>query len=355
MAATTSYWCYQCNRFFLISNEDPITCPDCDGGFIEQIDNVPHAARALHADSRLVRGNGFSTTLRRSRMNGGDRSPFNPLIVLASPSGGSTNVEQSGRGFELYYDDGGGLGLRPLPARLSEFLLGPGFDRLIEQLSEMEIQNIGRHDQPPASKAAVEAMPMVEIDDTHIQNELFCAVCKEQFELGTKVLNMPCNHLYHSNCLLPWLRLRNSCPVCRHELPAAVGEEGDGSSNSLDETPVGLTIWRLPGGGFAVGRFSGGENREFPGVYTEMDGGFSGGGLVPRRVSWGSGGRERGGYVRRVLGNMFGCFSGSSSSPRLDSRIRRSGRSFSIFSPSRRRGWALELDNARSRSRRRRR
>ncbi|MBA0727176.1 hypothetical protein Golax_000192 [Gossypium laxum] len=362
MAATTSYWCYQCNQFFLISNEDPITCPDCDGGFIEEIDNMPHAARALHADSRLVGGDGFtamynsSTTLRRSRMNGGDRSPFNPVIVLASPSGESTNVEQSGRGFELYYDDGGGLGLRPLPASMSEFLLGPGFDRLIEQLSQMEIQNIGRHNQPPASKAAVEAMPMVEIDDTHIHNELFCAVCKEQFELGTKVLNMPCNHLYHSNCLLPWLRLRNSCPVCRHELPEAKGEEGDGSSNSLDETPMGLTIWRLPGGGFAVGRFSAGENREFPVVYTEMDGGFSGGGLVPRRVSWGSGGRERGGYLRRVLRNMFGCFSGSSSSPRLDSRIRRSSRSFSLFSPpSRRRGWALELDNARSRSRRRRR
>ncbi|XWS74948.1 hypothetical protein CRYUN_Cryun01aG0042300 [Craigia yunnanensis] len=380
METTTSYWCYRCSRFVRILNQHPITCPDCDGGFIEEIDNHPHVSRGFHAGSRRVGSNGFpaaamynngptltTTVLRRSRRNGGDRSPFNPVIVLrsgaattsstspSSSAGENSSVEQNGRGFELYYDDGGASGLRPLPASMSEFLLGSGFDRLIDQLSQMEIQNIGRYEQPPASKAAVEAMPTVVINETHIHNELYCAVCKEQFVFGTKVRNMPCDHLYHSNCILPWLQLRNSCPACRHELPAAVGEErnesGGGNLNSSEEVPVGLTIWRLPGGGFAVGRFSGGrrgegENREFPVVYTEMDGGFSGGGL-PRRVSWGSRGnrgRERGGFFGRVLGNLFGCFGGSSSSPRLDSRISRSSRSLSLFSASsrRRRGWAVD-------------
>ncbi|XVE52643.1 hypothetical protein DITRI_Ditri02bG0139100 [Diplodiscus trichospermus] len=385
MATSTSYWCYRCSRFVLIFDQDQITCPDCDGGFIEEIGNHPHAARALHADSLRVGSNRFpapamyaspttaTTVIHRHRRNGGDRSLFNPVIVLrggaatsssASPSsnaGETSNVQQNGRGFELYYDDGGGSGLRPLPASMSEFLLGSGFDRLIDQLSQMEIQNIGRYEQTAAAKAAVEAMPSVEIDETHIYNEVYCAVCKEQFELGTEVRSMPCNHLYHSNCILPWLQLRNSCPVCRHELPAAVGEEGNesgggGNLNSPEEVPVGLTIWRLPGGGFAVGRFSGGrrggENRGFPVVYTEMDGGFSGVGL-PRRVSWGSRGsrgRERRGFFGRIFGNLFGCFGGSSSSSRLDSRISRSSRSLLLFSgSSRRRGWAVEVDNGRRR------
>ncbi|KAG8513441.1 E3 ubiquitin-protein ligase RNF181 [Galemys pyrenaicus] len=32
-------------------------------------------------------------------------------------------------------------------------------------------------------------------------------------------IEMPCHHLFHSNCILPWLSKTNSCPLCRHELP----------------------------------------------------------------------------------------------------------------------------------------
>ncbi|EMS61834.1 hypothetical protein TRIUR3_14714 [Triticum urartu] len=75
---------------------------------------------------------------------------------------------------------------------------------------------------------------------------------------------------------------------------------------------VGLTIWRLPGGGFAVGRFAGGRRvseRELPVVYTEVDGGFNNGG-APRRISWSSRGSRSSqrGVIRRMFDNMFACF-----------------------------------------------
>lgn len=49
-----------------------------------------------------------------------------------------------------------------------------------------------------------------------------CAVCKEQFALGTEdpdeqvVITLPCSHPFHAPCILPWLKTSGTCPVCRY-------------------------------------------------------------------------------------------------------------------------------------------
>nr|GMD35883.1 probable E3 ubiquitin-protein ligase RHC2A [Ipomoea batatas] len=167
------------------------------------------------------------------------------------------------------------------------FPVRSGFDRLLDQLTQIEANWLGRMEDTPASKAAIESMPTIEILDSHIEIKPHCAICKEPFELGNEAREMPCNHLYYSDCILP-LSLRNSCPVCRHQLPTDAPNSGDlnttnrPSSNEQqpsDDETMGLTIWRLPGDGFAVGRFSDGR-RELPLVYTEMDGGFNNNGAI---------------------------------------------------------------------------
>ncbi|XP_066382309.1 E3 ubiquitin-protein ligase RDUF2-like [Miscanthus floridulus] len=271
-SSPVSYWCYSCSRFVRAS-PSTVVCPECDGGFLEQFTQPPPPPPP--------RGGGGS----------GRRGTMNPVIVLR---GGSLS------GFELYYDDGAGEGLRPLPGDVQHLLMGSGFHRLLDQFSRLE----AAAPRPPASKAAVESMPSV----TVAGGGAHCAVCQEAFEPGAAGREMPCKHVYHQDCILPWLSLRNSCPVCRQELPAAATPDA--------EADAGLTIWRLPRGGFAVGRFAGGPREQLPVVYTELDGGFSNG-VGPRRVTWPEGdGQVDGGEgrIRRLLRNLFGCFGQPASS-----------------------------------------
>ncbi|KAK3930450.1 E3 ubiquitin-protein ligase RNF181 [Frankliniella fusca] len=68
---------------------------------------------------------------------------------------------------------------------------------------------------PPASKQAVAGLNVSVIQDEGNQ----CPVCLKNFEKGEEVKEMPCQHTFHSGCILPWLQKTNSCPLCRHELP----------------------------------------------------------------------------------------------------------------------------------------
>ncbi|XP_004642860.1 E3 ubiquitin-protein ligase RNF181 [Octodon degus] len=70
---------------------------------------------------------------------------------------------------------------------------------------------------PPAAKAVVENLPRTVISSS--QADLKCPVCLLEFEEEETVIEMPCHHLFHSNCILPWLSKTNSCPLCRYELP----------------------------------------------------------------------------------------------------------------------------------------
>ncbi|CAN0926562.1 E3 ubiquitin-protein ligase RDUF1 [Linum grandiflorum] len=330
--SSSSFWCYRCSRLFLRLHSDSdstVLCPDCGAGFVEEFITVPRSppAAAMYPDSPSAAST--PSYRRNSRRTSGDRSPFNPVIVLRGPPDEGGGNDGASTSFELFYADGVGSGLRPLPASMSDFLMGSGFDRLLEQLTQLEISGLGRYDRPPASKAAIDSMPVIKIVASHISLESHCAVCKEAFQLDSEAREMPCKHIYHPDCILPWLSLRNSCPVCRHELAT---EAPRGSSPRSEDETVGLTIWRLPGGGFAVGRFSDGTRAsELPVVFTEVDGGFNAPG-APRRISWAPisrRSRESSGFRRAVRGfiSIFRRIGRSSSSGNRNSSLLRRSRS----------------------------
>eukprot|EP00897_Mesotaenium_endlicherianum_P010008 jgi/Mesen1/9035/ME000566S08454 len=116
---------------------------------------------------------------------------------------------------QLMVDNGTGAGPRRVPGTFGDYLIGPGLEQLIQQLSE---NDPNRYGTPPASKAAVQAMPTIVVGPEQVAGDAGgadddgaqCAVCKDTFEAGCHARQMPCKHLYHPECILPWLEEHNS-------------------------------------------------------------------------------------------------------------------------------------------------
>lgn len=54
-----------------------------------------------------------------------------------------------------------------------------------------------------------------------------CAICMDEFvhvdinnDIGTsRIFRMPCNHVFHQQCIVKWLQTSHTCPLCRYPMP----------------------------------------------------------------------------------------------------------------------------------------
>lgn len=89
-----------------------------------------------------------------------------------------------------------------------------GLDAVITQLLG-QLENTG---PPPAEKDKISSLPTVNITQEQADCCMECPVCKEDFTVGEPVRQLPCNHFFHSDCIVPWLEMHDTCPVCRKSL-----------------------------------------------------------------------------------------------------------------------------------------
>lgn len=81
-----------------------------------------------------------------------------------------------------------------------------GFDAVITQLlNNLDGSNSG---PPPMPKDQVDNLPTVKISDDQVKNNnLQCTVCMDDFQTGDNARQLPCEHFFHQDCILPWLNL----------------------------------------------------------------------------------------------------------------------------------------------------
>ncbi|GLJ43951.1 hypothetical protein SUGI_0916240 [Cryptomeria japonica] len=101
---------------------------------------------------------------------------------------------------------------------------------------ETVLQKIKREVYTPLSENSEEGNKEKEESDPIPHT---CSICLEDFSAEQQLLCLPCKHKFHSECLMPWIKRKGQCPVCRLDLtgrPASV--------NNIDQPQMWEVRWR---------------------------------------------------------------------------------------------------------------
>ena len=76
---------------------------------------------------------------------------------------------------------------------------------------------------PPMDEAALRDLPVVRATEEDLAKDgnRECCVCLEAQEVGDRATKLPCGHLFHTECVVQWLRKHGTCPSCRYELASS--------------------------------------------------------------------------------------------------------------------------------------
>ncbi|XP_073999375.1 E3 ubiquitin-protein ligase goliath-like isoform X2 [Rhodnius prolixus] len=80
-----------------------------------------------------------------------------------------------------------------------------------------------------------------------------CPVCIEHYKVNDTIRDLPCSHVFHKNCIDPWLLEHRTCPLCKKDVLRLCGFVFTGSQESIlpvdmeegledqDNTDTGMT------------------------------------------------------------------------------------------------------------------
>lgn len=122
-----------------------------------------------------------------------------------------------------------------------------GLDTIVTQLLN-QMDNTG---PPPLEKEKIAEIPKVTISAEQVDMKLQCSVCWEDFQIDEVVRKLSCAHVYHESCIIPWLELHGTCPICRKSLaPEQQPDEQRGlaaAANAVANTLRSLHSDAFPG------------------------------------------------------------------------------------------------------------
>nr|XP_053630474.1 E3 ubiquitin-protein ligase RNF126-A-like [Cherax quadricarinatus] len=175
-SSSARFFCHKCNVEITPQLPDYV-CPRCNSGFIEELDRARDSDSDSSSDTEM--------------------EPYDMWDVITQDSSSVSGAAS--------------------PAASSS---GPG-PRRSQRL---------RHINPRHGRRRVSG------DDKGLQ----CSVCMEDFTIDESVRRLYCEHCFHNDCIIPWLELHGTCPICRklllEDVQATLGASAasSGSNNSTN-------------------------------------------------------------------------------------------------------------------------
>lgn len=230
------YWCRHCQRSVRTTTANPseIICPRCLGELRYELDMSRPWLRATRPDA-------YANTTTAARLLDAMAQLFDPSPVIDQQQLDESLQRHRARvliQFTGSESDDDHLRRHQMTSwgnsitdrdELYELLIREGLAQNQDHRPAGTGTGAGTGPPPPASVSAIEALPRIVItstnnllsrnnDDSENSSCCCCPVCKDEFKIGGEVTELPCKHLYHSDCIVPWLHINNTCPVCRYEL-----------------------------------------------------------------------------------------------------------------------------------------
>ena len=88
-----------------------------------------------------------------------------------------------------------------------------------ESALHQAVQDLVQQPSPCLEKLPLKTWSTQMAKEMKWSNQDECGICLSSYQDREVLVELPCEHFYHQNCLLPWLKQSPQCPSCRHQLP----------------------------------------------------------------------------------------------------------------------------------------
>ncbi|CAH9081391.1 unnamed protein product [Cuscuta epithymum] len=248
------YWCYQCKKtvFCHLSSSERI----CVNRTCSSQSLVPFISVDLN--NQFCLWCDLCQTHELSNYNANVRCGLcaNPMYVIERIAVCPSNQVDVLLRRSTLFDDS-------LPLTLIDNNLGrpmiPLIERIIQNHNNLPTTS-GRSAIPltRVPESVILSIPRVKILKSHSIDSTKCTICQQEFVVGEDARKLPCKHLYHSDCIVPWLRISTLCPVCQRvttetgiiecESESELEHEPEGSRSTLKQllvTTLKRGIWYI--------------------------------------------------------------------------------------------------------------